>query len=326
MPFPYRSHTHFHRHVSAKTPQVAAGARGRPEPPLPRRLAPALAALRLLALQPLALTRALGSALGESMYRLNAKRRHIARTNVALCFPHLTPAQRNALVRRHFRLLGQSYLDLAFLAWASPRRFEHKTELRGLEHVRASLARGRRVILLAPHALGMNVGGIVVSRHEPVFSMVKPQRSPALNWLLARARSRYGAPLIARAQGLRPVLRALEQGRIFYYLPDEDFGPERSVFAPFFGVPTATLPMLGRLAARAGADVIPCFTRMLSGGRGYRVVLEPALAGFPSGDPVADAARMNAVLEAGIRPAPEQYMWTFRLFRTRPGGAPSPYG
>lgn len=311
--------------MTVNTPPAAAGVRDRLEPQL-RRLSPALVALRLLALLPLGLTRALGGALGELMYRANAKRRRIARINLELCFAQLPADERQAMVRRHFRLLGRSYLDLAFLAWASDRRFERKTELRGLEHLRASLARGRRVILLAPHALGMNVGGIVVSRHEAVFSMVKPQRSAALNRLLARARSRYGAPLIARQQGLRPVLRALKQGRIFYYLPDEDFGPERSVFAPFFGVPTATLPTLGRLAARAQADVIPCFTVMLPGGRGYRVTLGPALAGFPSGDALADAARMNAALEAGIREAPEQYMWTFRLFRTRPDGAPSPYG
>lgn len=294
-----------------------------PEPP--PRLWPALGVLRLLALLPLGVSRALGAALGELMYRTNGKRRRIARINLELCFPHLTPARRASMLRRHFRLLGQSYFDLAFLAWASDRRFERKAELSGLEHLRASLARGRRVILLAPHALGMNVGGIVVSRHERVFSMVKPQRSPALNWLLAKARARYGAPLIARAQGMRPVLRALQQGLIFYYLPDEDFGPQRSVFAPFFGVATATLPTLGRLAARAQADVVPCFTQLLPGGRGYRVILQPALAAFPHGDPDVDAARMHAALEAGIRAAPEQYMWTFRLFRTRPGGAPSPY-
>lgn len=310
--------------MTAKLPPAADAVRDRLESQ-PQRLAPAVVPLRLLALQPLGLTRTLGSILGALMYRANAKRRHIARVNLELCFPQLAAEERETMLRRHFRLLGQSYLDLAFLAWASHRRFERKTEVVGLEHLRASLARGRRVILLAPHALGMNVGGIAVSRHERVFSMVKPQRSPALNWLLARARSRYGAPLIERAQGLRPVLRALKQNLIFYYLPDEDFGPEHSVFAPFFGVPTATLPTLGRLAALAEADVIPCFTRMLPGGRGYRVLLEPALAGFPSGDPLADAARMNSVLETGLRAAPEQYMWTFRLFRTRPGGAPSPY-
>lgn len=284
-----------------------------------------LLVLRALASLPLPVTRAAGLVLGELMCRANAKRRRIARINIELCFPHMAPEQRKRLLRRHFRLAGQSYLDIAFLAWASDRRFNRKTRIVGVEHLRASLARGRRVILLAPHCLGMNVGGIVVSRQEPVFSMVKPQRDAVVNWLLDKARSRYGAPLIARHQGLRPVLRALDKGMIFYYLPDEDFGPKRSVFAPFFGLQTATLPILGRLAERAQADVMPCFTRLLPGGRGYEVVLEPPLSNFPSGDPVADAARMNQALENGIRRIPEQYMWTFRLFQTRPGGVPSPY-
>lgn len=267
----------------------------------------------------------MGLALGELIYRTNAKRRRIARTNLTLCFPEQTAPQRERLVRRHFRVMGQSYVDIAFLVWASERRFRRKTRTRGLEYVQASRARGRGIILLAPHCLGMNVGGIVISRHERVFSMFKRQRSPLLNWLLNRARSRYGAPLIAREQGLRPVLRGLEEQMIFYYLPDEDFGPQRSVFAPFFGVPAATLPTLGRLAARSNADVIPCFTRLLPGGRGYEIILHPPLVDFPTGDRDRDAAYMNEALERGIRDMPEQYMWTFKLFRTRPGGAPSPY-
>lgn len=285
-----------------------------------------LLALRLIALLPLRLSRGLGAMLGELMYRVNAKRRRIARINVDLCFAELSDEQRGRLVRRHFRLAGQSYLDIAFLAWASERRFQHKIKLVGLEHLHAALERGRRVIVLAPHCLGMNVGGVALARHGPVFSMVKLQRDASTNWLLHKVRSRYRSPLIRREQGLRPVLRNLEAGMIFYYLPDEDFGPKHSVFAPFFGVPTATLPTVGRLAARVGADVVPCFTRLLPHGRGYEVSLYPALVDFPSGKPVVDAARMNEVLEEGIRRMPEQYMWTFRLFRTRPGGARSPYG
>lgn len=284
-----------------------------------------LLVLRLIAFLPLRLSRALGVILGELMYRVNAKRRRIARINIDLCFPELGERQRNRLVRRHFRLAGQSYLDIAFLAWASERRFIRKIKLTGLEHLRAALARGR-VIVLAPHCLGMNVGGVALARHERVFSMVKLQRGALVNWLLQKARSRYDPPLISRGQGLRPVLRHLERGLIFYYLPDEDFGPKRSVFAPFFGVPTATLPVLGRLAARARAEVVPCFTRLLPKGRGYEVVLHPPLADFPRGEAAADAARMNAALEQGIRHMPAQYMWTFRLFQTRPGGTPSPYG
>lgn len=284
-----------------------------------------LLVLRLLAPLPLSLTRALGSVLGDLFYYANAKRRRIAIVNLRLCFPEHDEPTRYRLLRRHFRLMGQSYLDVSFLVWASGRRFERKVRLVGLEHLQASLARGRKVILLAPHCLGMNVGGIAVSRHAPVFSMVKPQRSALVDWLLNKARARYGAPLVARGQGLRPVLRGLDAGMVFYYLPDEDLGPRHSVFAPFFGIQTATLPMLGRLAERARADVIPCFTRLLPRGRGYEVTLHAALENFPTGDRAADAARMNQALERGIRAAPEQYMWTFKLFRTRPAGEPSLY-
>lgn len=282
--------------------------------------------MRLLALLPLRVSRALGAVLGELMYYANAKRRRIARVNLELCFPELSRHSRERLLRRHFRLAGQGYLDIAFLVWASDRRFRRKTRVLGLEHVQRALDGGRNIILLAPHCLGMNVGGIVLAARTSVFSMVKRQRDPLVNWLLNKARSRYGSPLIWREQGLRPVLRALDQGIAFYYLPDEDFGPKNSVFVPFFGIPTATLTTLGRLAERADADVIPCFTRLLPNGRGYEVVLYPALADFPSGDRVVDAARMNEAFERGIRAMPEQYMWTFKLFKTRPQGAPSPYG
>lgn len=285
-----------------------------------------LGVLRIAALLPLSVTRAAGAGLGLLMYLVNAKRRGIARINLQLCFPELSEQQRRRLLRMHFRLTGQGYLDIGYFAWASERRVQRTVHITGMEHLQAAVASGRRAILLAPHCVGMNVGGIVVAKHFPVFSMIKQQRNPLANWLLNKARSRYGSTLVLRQQGLRPVVRALAQGRMFYYLPDEDFGPRHSVFVPFFGVPCATLTTLGRLARLVDAVVVPCFARLLPGGRGYEVVLHPPLERFPSADASADAARMNYAIEQGIRKMPEQYMWTFKLFKTQPNGARSPYG
>jgi lauroyl/myristoyl acyltransferase len=254
----------------------------------------------------------------------NAKRRKIARINLEMCFPKLSLREREHLLRRHFIVSGQSYFDLAYLAWASERRILRKTHNRGLEHYQD--LHGRNVILLAPHCVGMNFGGSVIAHSRAQFSMVKLQRNPVVNWLLNRGRMRFGCFLLARQQGLRPVIRGLKQGLAFYYLPDEDFGQRQSVFVPFFGVPTATLATLGRLARLTDALVVPCFTRLLPGGRGYEVILKPPLEDFPNGDRLRDAARMNEVIEAGVRHMPEQYLWTFKLFKTRPGHAPSPYG
>lgn len=280
--------------------------------------------LRMLALLPLPASRLMGAGLGLLYYLTNAKRRRIARVNLRLCFPELSDRSRRQLLRRHFRRAGQAYVDIGFLAWASEARFRRAVRLHGIEHIASARAAGRRVILLAPHCVGMNVGGIAVARDHAVFSMVKPQRDPLVNWVLNKARSRYGSPLIGRGQGLRPVVRALNAGQMFYYLPDEDLGPQHSVFAPFFGVPTATLDMLGRLARLTRAVVVPCFTRLTPAG--YDVYLLPPLAEYPTGDAVRDATTMNLAIETEIRAVPEQYMWTFKLFKTRPDGVRSPYG
>jgi len=279
--------------------------------------------LRMMAALPLAWSRTVGAWFGLLMMISNEKRRRIARINLEMCFPKLSLRDRERLLRRHFIVSGQSYFDLAYLAWASERRILRKTHIRGLETYQD--LRGRNIILLAPHCVGMNFGGAVIARSRAQFSMVKLQRNPVVNWLLNRGRMRFGCFLLSRQQGLRPVIRGLNQGLAFYYLPDEDFGQRQSVFAPFFGVPTATLATLGRLAHLTDALVVPCFTRLLPSGRGYEVILKPPLENFPTGDRLRDAARMNAVIEEGLRHMPEQYLWTFKLFKTRPDHAASPY-
>jgi KDO2-lipid IV(A) lauroyltransferase len=282
--------------------------------------------LWLLALLPLALTRALGAALGLAMYATNAKRRRIARINLRLCFPEWSERERTRMLRRHYIVYGESFTDLGHLAWNSRARLRRMVRVRGLEHYQGAVASGRNVILLVPHVAGMNLGGTVLSAEHPTFSMYKAQRNDLADWFLNRGRMRFGARLLERDQGLRPVVHALKQGLVFYYLPDEDFGPRHSVFAPFFNLTTATLPTLGRLAQMTNAVVIPCFARLLPWGRGCEVVLYPPLENYPGGDELADATHMNRALEAGIRDMPEQYMWTLKLFRTRPDGAINPYG
>jgi lauroyl/myristoyl acyltransferase len=283
-----------------------------------------VALLWAMAWLPLGLSRAFGAALGLLMMAANKKRRDIVRMNLSLCFPLLPPKRRARLARAHFIKSAQALVDLGFLTWAGRRRILKKTYFRGLDNLREQLGK-RNVILLAPHVVGLNYGGALLCHVAPVFSMAKPQRNPWVNWLLNRARARFGGEFFLRQQGLRPVLRALREGRPFYYLPDEDLGPERSVFAPFFGVPAATLTTLGRLAQSVDAVVIPCFTKLLPGGRGTEIILYPPLKNFPQGDRTQDATRMNAAMEEGLRALSEQYLWTFKIFKTRPPGEPSLY-
>ena len=56
----------------------------------------------LVAQLPLRMQFALGRAIGAIGHRFARARRHIARTNIALCFPELDDARATTLVRRDF--------------------------------------------------------------------------------------------------------------------------------------------------------------------------------------------------------------------------------
>ncbi|MCG6870899.1 MAG: lysophospholipid acyltransferase family protein [Gammaproteobacteria bacterium] len=281
--------------------------------------------MRLCAALPGPVTWTLGGALG-TLYRLSSeKRRHIVRTNLRLCFPDSPPEERNSLLKDHFRHYGRLMLGLGVAWWASEARLDKIVHIVGREHLDEAKKSGKSVIVLTGHLLGADLGGIVLSRFYPGVVMMKRIRNPVTNYYVWRGRTRFGGVAILREQGLRPMVRAMRGGLWCYYVPDEDLGPERSVFAPFLGVPRATVPVLGRLARLTGSLVVPAFARLRPGGGGYDVVIRPPLEDFPTGSDEADARAMNQALEWAVRWAPEQYMWTFRWFRSRPSGEPSAY-
>jgi KDO2-lipid IV(A) lauroyltransferase len=261
---------------------------------------------------------AIGEALGSVLYWLIAERRRVTRVNLAKCFPHLPEREREAIARAHFRAFVRSLLDRGILWWSPPERVERLVALEGFEHLQA-LA-GERIVLLAPHFLGLDAGGVRLAKQWPrMASMYSRQKDPLFDRLLQRGRLRFGGKLYARQAGIRKVLKSVQSGESFYYLPDMDFGPKASVFVPFFGVPAATTVGLSYIARITGARVVPCVTRMLDDGR-YVARLYPAWSDFPSGDDVADARRMLAFIEERVREMPEQYLWMHKRFKTRPEG------
>lgn len=283
--------------------------------------------LRAAALLPLPVIWALGGAIGTLFYLLHAERRHVARVNLRLCFPELDGRVRNALVRRHFREFMRASLTVPIAWWGSVSRLNRLVRCRNCHYLDDAFSAGRRIILLAPHFVSMEIGGIYLasSRHSRFANLYKKPKNALLDHLISERRTRFGGVLIERMEGLRPAIHSIKRGLAFYYLPDQDQGIRGAVFAPFFGVPAATLTSLGRLAAMTGAIILPCFTRQLPYGRGYEVIFRPPMEHFPSGDDAVDAQRMNQEIEAGVREMPEQYFWVHRRFKTRPPGSPPLY-
>jgi len=276
-----------------------------------------LAIIWLLHFLPLRLLAPIGRAFGMALYLLARERRQVTHINLALCFRDWSEADRAGIARRHFQAFGRSVLEHGILWWSSKSRVQRTIHIEGLEHWKA--VAGRPVIWLAPHFVGLDMGGIRLGSEYRVASTYSRQKDPAFDAVLYGGRTRFVMPeLFSRQEGLRPVIRAMREGVPFYYLPDMDFGERDSVFVPFFGVSAATITGLSRIARVARAVVVPAVTRQLPGPAGYELRFYPAWTDFPSDDVKADTRRMNAFIEERVLEMPEQYFWLHKRFKTRP--------
>jgi len=284
----------------------------------------ALACLWLLRLLPLPLLASIGNGLGLLLYGFGTERRRVCQINLEHCLPQLTAHERAALARRHFQAFARTFLERAILWWGSPARIRQLVRIEGMQHFTA--LRGEPLILLAPHFVGMDMAWTRLAMEFEMVSIYSSQKNKVFNAALLAGRTRFGNPTaLSRQQGVRAAVRAMRQGRPFYYLPDMDFGRRDAIFVPFFGVDAATITGVSRLARLARARVLPCIARMLPGGAGYVVRILPAWEDYPGASVEADTRRMNAFVEEQVREMPEQYLWVHKRFKTRPPGEPAWY-
>ncbi len=283
---------------------------------------------RLLALLPLRAIAAISGPLSTLGWWLAKSRRRVALTNLRLCFPQLTEAEREAIVREHFRAYMQAALEHGFLWNASGERIRDYVTLHD-EHEWKQFRESdnpRPVIWLCPHFLGLDACAIRISVDTSGCSIYSEQSNPDLDQMMLAGRTRFGdSKIIARTEGVKPIIRAMKSGLPFYYLPDMDFGARDSVFVPFFGVKAATITGVSRLAKLTGAAVVPVIATQRPKGRGYDVRFYPAWENFPSGDDEDDARRVNAFIEDRVRENIPQYLWTHKRFKTRPPNEQSVY-
>jgi KDO2-lipid IV(A) lauroyltransferase len=252
-------------------------------------------------------------------------RRRIAEKNIEICFPELTPDELGALTRRHFESIGMGVIELGIAWWATDHYINRIVELRGIEHLHAALTKGHGVLMLGGHFATLEMSGRALKAlMPPMAAMYRPSNNPLIDQLMRRCRGRSTAELITK-RGIRQLLKVLKTNRPVWYAADQAHSRAGAVLVPFFGEPAATSAAVSQIARLSQTSVVPFFPTRIDDGRNYRLEILPALENFPSGDDVADAVRLNEVLEGLIRKAPEQYYWVHRRFKGRPDSYPDPY-
>lgn len=283
----------------------------------------------IITLLPASLIDKLGCRLGRYAAGKNKKRFNIVKTNLALCFPDKSPVEIEQMVLDHFQAQIRSVMHYYILWWRPMFLVRKKIVKTGFEQIDKYRAQGKNIIVLLVHSVGLDFAGATISMDYEAVAPYKQVRNPVVDWLIANSRLRFGrehdGKLFTREDGFRPLIREVRKGKIMIYLADEDLGEKNSIFVPFYGVPKATLPVLGRLAQSCKAVVLPCVSCYDADEKRYAVKLLPKIEGLPDGDDAVDALKMNKAIEQAVAQCPIQYLWTLRYFQTRPPGEASVY-
>ncbi|AXQ14812.1 lipid A biosynthesis lauroyl acyltransferase [Shewanella algae] len=273
---------------------------------------------RLTLLLPLKWQMKLGSTFGLLAMKLAGSRVNTARRNLELCFPQMSEAERETLLRRNFQETGKAIFDTINAWWWNNDKVQKHMQIKGQEHVEQTLAAGQGVILFAVHCLPLEMGARIFGQFQPGVGVYRPHNNPVMEYLQVKGRLRSNKALVPK-RDLRQMVRCLRNPDVIWYTADQDFGRSSAVFIPLFAVPDAATITGGTTLAKLGkAKVLPFFVERNADDTGYNIEIQAPLDNFPGENEVEDAKRGNGIVEQLISRNPAQYMWLHRRFKTRP--------
>lgn len=254
---------------------------------------------------------------------IGRERRLITAKNLELCFPEKLPTEREKILVESFESAGIAFFEMGMAWWWPEWRLKKICHVQGLEHVKN--LNGQGAVLLGMHFTTLEMGGTGLSLYQSYGGMYRAHENPVFDYVQFCGRSRKEDLVIFPREDLRTMVRLLKQGKLVWYAPDQDYGIRHGIFAPFFGVPAATVTATAKLVQMGKARVLPFTHRRVPGFGGYEIKIHPPLENYPTGDELADATHVNQEIEKHIRLNPGQYLWAHRRFKSRPQGVDNRY-
>lgn len=261
----------------------------------------------------------IGKIVTKYMKAKNKKQYRRADINLQYCFPDWSEDKRKKVIENMFITVSQTMLGIGEIALRSVKHIQKRSEFSDLNLLREARENGKNIILLVPHTWSIDASGIVLHTYNiPMVSMYNPHANRLVDWLWNTTRERFGGKMHTRQNGIKPFLIDVRKGNMGYFLPDEDYGEELSIYSPFFATEKATLPGLDKMAKITNAVVIPMFPIYNAQKGVYQIEMLPQIE-F-DGTLEQSAREMNRVIEYFVEKNPEQYVWILRLLKTQRDG------
>jgi len=280
--------------------------------------------LGLVALLPLRMAYAVTGRVGRLASFLTARHLKIGLRNLAIAFPDQSSDWHLETFRRSFQRLGHLAAEVARLPRLSRARAASRVIYeagRGLENYQQARRMGRGVLFVTAH---ISAWELLPSAHallgHPLTFVVRPLDNVFLESWTNRVRSRFGNRTLPKNNVLRDVVKVLRQHQDIGFLLDQNVQEKEAVFAPFFGLPAATSPVVAALAIRTGAPVVAGFIYPQGRTGHYAIRFYPPIVATKQDTVPILTSQINALIEEVIREYPDCWLWGHRRFHTQPDG------
>lgn len=268
-------------------------------------------------LLPYAVLYRIGRGIGKLGMKAGKSRVKVARRNLELAFPDMEQAKREEMVEENFKNTGMALIETG-ITWFWPTwRFKRILVAKDVEELKRLDQEGKGVLLCCVHALNLEItarafGALGLQG----YGAYRPHNNPAYEFIQYRGRTRDGNQLIYR-RDLKQMIRVMRNGGRLFYLPDHDYGRNKSVFVPFFAVEDAcTTTGTSILAYTSKCAIVPGSGFRNAQGK-YEIIADKSIeADYPQKNEKAAAAYMNKYVEEIILRAPEQWMWLHKRYKT----------
>lgn len=228
-----------------------------------------------------------------------------------------------AIAREAYRNIAKSGCELLRAFKFSQEEIDKMFTIQGREYLDTALARGKGVIGLSGHLGNFPLMGVkLIQEGYPCASFIYGASEARAVKLFFDIGSRLGFNLIPTSPShasTRQALKWLRENKILCIQADRD--APQGVFVDFFGYPAATAIGPVVLAKRTGATVLPMFVIREVNNK-HRIIFGPPVELEETGDKEKDilvnSAKFTKIIESYVRKYPEQWLWTYKRWKTKP--------
>lgn len=281
--------------------------------------------IAFIGLLPLSLARGLGALLGRLCWLVQERSSKVTQENLLICYPEMGDDQRRELAKQSVIETGRLAAEICVIQQRSKSWLDkHITKVVGESLIQSEIAKGKGLILLAPHLGNWEVLSLVLPTYGKMTALYQPPKQAYLEELIVNARQKTGATLVPTdRRGVVQLLKSIKEGGITAILPDQNPARGSGEFSLFFGVPAYTMTLVHGLAERSQCAIIFGFVKRVS--RGFEIHYLEAPKEIYSEDKSESLGALNRGVENCIAHCPEQYQWEYKRFKRKPEGAERPY-